>query len=130
MGGMYRWERLFMSSSSSWSELPSSSEESPPSSWYSGPPWCERTVPTPSVCDVKVSVRPEEDENELTGGAETRLGLERLTSSEKISSNSRRFSVLGGITKPSLIWIVPVEGVLARVDRTGRLNGCNALNTL
>ena len=53
-----------------------------------------------------------------TGGAETNEGRERLTRSANISSNSMRFCVLAVGANPSLIWIVPVLGVPARVETT------------
>jgi hypothetical protein len=58
-----------------------------------------------------------------TGGAETRDGRDRLTSSPKTSSKSRGKFVLGGVTKPSLICTAPVAFVLARVDTSGTEKG-------
>jgi hypothetical protein len=53
----------------------------------------------------------------LTGGADTKLGRERLTSSEKTSSKSICEFVLGADTNPSLICMVPVAWMDALVDK-------------
>jgi len=52
----------------------------------------------------------------LTGAAETKEGRERFTSSVNISSYSIKFWASEVGTKPNLIWMLPVEGVLARVE--------------
>lgn len=80
IGDAERWN-MWMSSSSSASDCSPSSELSPSSS-NSGPPWCERTVPIPSVWRNVSSTQFREILCLLTGGADTRLGLESLTRSE------------------------------------------------
>ena len=60
----------------------------------------------------------------LTGGAETKEGREHLMSSVNISSNSSRFWESEVGTKPNLMWMLPVEGVLARVETRLREIDC------
>lgn len=65
-------------------------------------------------------------ENILTGGAETRLGRERRTSSLYTSWNSISASVFGDATNPSLTCTVPVACFDAREDTRLTENGCVA----
>jgi hypothetical protein len=51
-----------------------------------------------------------------TGGAETRLGRDRFTSSAKTRSNAIGDCAPGGVTKPSLTTAMPDACVFARVD--------------
>ena len=51
-----------------------------------------------------------------TGGPETRLGRERLTSVLYVSLKLAGIVASGGWTKPSLMCIVPVALVVARED--------------
>jgi hypothetical protein len=57
----------------------------------------------------------------LTGGADRRLGLERLMRSLKISEKSRSGRVLAGFTKPSFISTV-VDALVDKI-RNERLQG-------
>ncbi len=65
---------------------------------------------------MNVRLRVTRAQGVLTGGAETRLGRVRLTSSEYISAKSLSGAVLGGATKPSLSWMLPVAWVELRVE--------------
>jgi hypothetical protein len=51
-----------------------------------------------------------------TGGAETRLGRDRFTSSAKTRSKAIGDCAPGGATKPSLTIAIPDACVFARVD--------------
>lgn len=61
----------------------------------------------------------------LTGGADTRLGRERLVSSRKTPSKPISEWVFGGVTNPSLIWTEPEASVVARVDTSDKDDGCD-----
>lgn len=59
----------------------------------------------------------------LTGGADTRLGRERLVRSRKTSSKLINEWVFGGVTNPSLICTEPEAFVVARVDTSDKDDG-------
>lgn len=137
---------VMSSSSSEFSPSPSPSSELSPSSSYAGPVWCERIVPMPSVYSPhptpttpapksRLSTRIAQLVREFvgwekrTGGAETKLGLDRFNSSLYVSSNPALIGVVpsGGWTKPSLMWMEPEAEVLARVEVSGMVNGCRSV---
>ena len=72
-----------------------------------------------------VNMRKDYKIQKFTGAAETKEGRERLTSSVNISSNSIKFCASEVGTKPNLIWMVPVEGVLAREEMSLRGKDCH-----
>ena len=73
-------------------------------------------TPAPNARGRKGVMSMREWNYERTGGADTRLGRARLTSSEYISPKSMSGAVFGGRTKPSLTWTFPVACVELRVE--------------
>lgn len=65
----------------------------------------------------------------LTGGADTRLGRERLVSSRKTSSKLISEWVFGGVTNPSLIWTEPEASVVGRADTSDKDDDCDERRT-
>jgi hypothetical protein len=63
-----------------------------------------------------------------TGGAETRLGRDRFTSSAKTRSNAIGDCAPGGVTKPSLTTAMPDACVFARVDTRFTDCGCSLVS--
>lgn len=63
-----------------------------------------------------------------TGGADTKLGLDRLTSSPYVSPKLATVCASWGCTNPSLMWMLPEAFVFARVEVRGTEKACEIRN--